>query len=240
MAAAVEARRKRPLWRHLRRLLLVALLAFLLAPPALIATFRLVPPPGTPLMLIRLAEGHGLERHWVPLERISPHLVHAVIAAEDNLFCTHKGFDWRALELEWRAYRAGERPRGASTITMQTAKNLFLWPGRSFARKALEAWLTPQIELLWDKPRILEVYLNIAETGPGLYGAEAAARAYFAKGAADLSRREATLIAAILPSPLGWSASRPSQLVDRRARTIATRIDQLGPLLACTRRPAGG
>ena len=191
-------------------------------------------------MLIRLAEGEGLERHWVPLEAISPHLVHAVIAAEDNHFCSHKGFDWRALELEWRAFRAGERPRGASTISMQTAKNLFLWPGRSFARKALEAWLTPQIELLWDKPRILEVYLNIAETGPGLYGAQAAARAHFGKSAAELSRREAALIAAILPSPLGWSANRPSQFVDRRARTIATRIGQLGPLLDCATRRGSG
>jgi monofunctional biosynthetic peptidoglycan transglycosylase len=116
---------------------------------------------------------------------------------------------------------------------MQTAKNLFLWPGRDLVRKALEAWLTPQVELLWPKRRIVEVYLNVAELGPGIYGAEAAARAYFGKPASALGVREAALLAAILPSPRDWSPARPSAYLQGRVRTIRTRIDQLGPMLAC-------
>jgi monofunctional biosynthetic peptidoglycan transglycosylase len=118
---------------------------------------------------------------------------------------------------------------------MQTAKNLFLWPGRDFVRKALEAWLTPQIELLLPKRRIIEVYLNIAEFGPGIYGAEAAARAYFGKSAGGLSVREAALLAAVLPSPRSWSPVRPTEYLERRVRTIRARIDQLGPMLDCVR-----
>ena len=210
------------------------MLIVLLGPPLLLALHRFVPVPLTPLMVIRLAEGEGLRKDWVPLEKIAPALPQAVIAAEDNLFCEHRGFDWKALEGELKTYASGERARGASTITMQTAKNLFLWPGRTLARKALEAWLTPQIELLWPKRRILEVYLNIVEFGPGIYGAQAAAQAHFGKPASDLSRREAALLAAVLPNPREWSASRPSEYIDRRARTILTRTEQLGPMLACT------
>ena len=118
---------------------------------------------------------------------------------------------------------------------MQTAKNLFLWPGRDLVRKALEAWFTPQIELLWPKRRIIEVYLNIAEFGPGIYGAEAAARTYFGKSAGELGKREAALLAAVLPNPRSWSPARPTKYLQRRARTIRTRIDQLGPMLDCVR-----
>ena len=146
-------------------------------PPALILAFRVLPPPATPLMLIRLAEGHALRREWVAYEKIAPALAEAVIAAGDNRFCAQAlGFDFAALRGQVEAWQDGERPRGASTITMQTAKNLLLWPGRDPVRKALEAWLTPQLALLWPKRRMLEVYLNIVEFGPGLYGAEAAAR----------------------------------------------------------------
>jgi monofunctional biosynthetic peptidoglycan transglycosylase len=158
-----------------------------------------------------------------------------VVAAEDNRFCEHWGFDWQALKGEIAAWRAGEAPRGASTITMQTAKNLFLWPDRSLFRKALEAPLTPQIEVLWPKRRIIEVYLNIVEFGPGIYGAEAAAQSFFGKPAADLSSREAALLAAALPSPRISSPARPSAWLEDRARTIRARIDQLGPMLACVR-----
>jgi monofunctional biosynthetic peptidoglycan transglycosylase len=218
---------------RLRRVLVRVLLVLILTPTLVIVAYRFVDPPITPLMLIRLAEGEGLERTWMPLERISVHLRTAVIAAEDNRFCEHHGFDFEALGQEIDAWLAGQRPRGASTITMQTAKNILLWPGRDPVRKILEAWLTPQIELLWSKQRILEVYLNIAETGPGLYGAEAMARAAFAKPAADLGRREAALIAATLPNPREWSAARPTSAIDRRSRQILTRIRQLGPLLDC-------
>ena len=220
--------------RRLRRLVLWTLLAALLLPAALLLLFRYVPVPVTPLMIIRLVEGEQLHKEWVPLAQIAPALRQAVVASEDNLFCEHAGFDWTALREVLDELRAGGRPRGASTITMQTAKNLFLWPDRSLLRKGLEAWLTPQIELLWSKQRILEVYLNIVEMGPGIYGAQAAAQRHFGKQAADLGRLDASLLAAVLPNPRSWSAGAPTDYIIGRARTIRTRIDQLGPMLACT------
>lgn len=228
-----EATPKRMGW--LKRTLLKTVLVLLLAPPALIGLYRFMPPLITPLMVIRVLEGEGLRKDWVSLDRIASALPQAVIAAEDNLFCRHWGFDFAALTGEIEDYLAGERPRGASTITMQTAKNLFLWPGRSVLRKTIEAWLTPQIELLLPKRRILEVYLNIVEFGPGIYGAEAAARAYFGRPAGDLTMREAALLAAVLPSPREWSPARPTSFLNNRVRTIRTRIGQLGPLLNCAR-----
>jgi monofunctional glycosyltransferase len=218
-----------------RRLLIRVVLIALLAPPALLVAYRFLPPPITPLMLIRLAEGEGLQKHWQPLAQIAPALAEAVVASEDNRFCAHWGVDWPALRGEIDAWLAGEPARGASTITMQTAKNLFLWPDRSVARKALEAPLTLQIELLWPKRRIIEVYLNVVEFGPGIYGAEAAAQSYFGKPAAALSLREAALLAAVLPHPRSSSPARPSAYLEDRARTIRGRIDQLGPMLDCVR-----
>ena len=144
------------------------------------------------------------------------------------------GFDFGALRGQMKAWWAGDRPRGASTITMQTAKNLLLWPGRDPVRKILEAWLTPQVALLWPRQRVLEVYLNIVEFGPGIYGAEAAALAFFRKPASALSPREAALLAAVLPSPLNWSAATPSAWLRQRATTIERRVTQIRPLLACT------
>jgi monofunctional glycosyltransferase len=220
---------------RVRRALLIGLLGVLLGPPALLLVYRFLPVPLTPLMVIRLAAGEGLRKDWVSLDEVAPALPQAVIAAEDNRFCEHFGFDWQELEGQIDALLAGERARGASTISMQTAKNLFLWPGRDLVRKALEAWLTPQVELLLPKRRIVEVYLNVVEFGPGIYGAEAAARAYFDKPASALSAREAALLAAVLPSPRSWSPTRPTPYLQGRARTIRTRIDQLGPMLDCVR-----
>lgn len=220
-----------------RRILGWTLAVLLLGPLALILVYRVVPAPVTPLMLIRLVEGEGLSRDWTPLSRIAPAVPQAVIAAEDNRFCAHGGYDWKAIQDAVEDYQDGERLRGASTVSMQTAKNLFLWPGRSFLRKGLEAWLTWQLELLWPKRRIMEAYLNIAEWGPGLYGVEAAARRYFDKPAADLSRREAALLAAVLPNPRRWSPAEPTGYIRRRAGVIARRIGQLGPLLDCVRAP---
>jgi monofunctional glycosyltransferase len=236
-AASIAAARRRPRRAPRRRLrrILFGLLIVLLVPPGLLLVYRFLPVPLTPLMVIRLIEGEGLRQRWVPLDEVAPVLPQAAIAAEDNRFCEHSGFDWEELEGQIDALLAGARARGASTITMQTAKNLFLWPGRDFVRKALEAWLTPQIELLWPKRRIMEVYLNIAELGPGIYGAEAAARAYFGKPASALSAHEAALLAAILPNPRDWSPVRPTDYLERRARTIRTRIGQLGPMLDCLR-----
>ena len=219
---------------RIRRFLLRGLLALLLVPPLLILLFRVVPPPVTPLMLIRLAQGHGITRDWVAYDAIAPVLVHAVIAAEDNLFCEQVfGFDVAALRGQVVAAWQGERPRGASTLTMQVAKNLFLWPGRDPLRKLLEAWLTPQVALLWPKRRVLEVYLNIVEFGPGIYGAEAAAQAFFDRPAAALTAVQATRLAVVLPAPLSRSAAEPGPALRARAEAIRQRISQLGPLLAC-------
>jgi monofunctional biosynthetic peptidoglycan transglycosylase len=225
----------RTLAGRVRQILLRIGLIALLAPPALLLIYRFVPVPITPLMLIRLAQGEGLRKDWVSLSQIAPALQESVIASEDNQFCEHFGFDWEALKGETEAYLAGRHARGASTISQQTAKNLFLWPGRSLLRKALEVPLTLEIELLWPKRRIIEVYLNVIELGPGVYGAEAAARRYFAKPAAKLSRREAALLAAILPNPRKLSPARPSRYLEGRVRTIETRIEQLGPMLDCVR-----
>ncbi len=245
--AAADRSRSRPGWfskwrgiplglkRWLRRAVIASLLVFVVVPLALILLYRFVPPPVTPLMLIRLIEGQGLERDWVSWEEISPHLRQAVVASEDNFFCSHSGFDWGSLEAAVKSYAAGKRAGGGSTISMQTAKNVFLWPSRSVLRKALEVPLTAGIEAFWPKQRILEVYLNIAELGPGIYGAEAAARHYFERSAKDLSLRQATQLAAVLPSPLRWQVHPPEGHVARRARVIRTRINQLGPLLDCVR-----
>lgn len=224
--------------RRLRRVLLWIAGICLLGPAMILLLYRFLAPPVTPLMMIRLAEGEGLEQRWVPLKAISPQLAAAVIAAEDNRFCQHNGFDWQAIEAAAEANsQNGETLRGASTISMQTAKNLLLWPDRSFLRKGLEAWFTLQLEWLWPKRRILEMYLNIAEWGPGLYGAEAASRAYFGKPAAALTRREAALLAVVLPNPRRWSPHAPTAYIQRRVRTIETRIGQIQPLLDCIRPP---
>ena len=207
-----------------RRLVIAGAILGLGLPLAFVVLYRVVAPPITPLMLIRKAQGEGLDRRWVPLEAISPALMQAVIAAEDAKFCTHHGFDWQAIDHAIDRYEDGGRVLGASTISMQTAKNVFLWPGRNFLRKGLEAAFTVLIETVWGKRRILEVYLNVVEWGSGLYGAEAAARRYFNKPAKALSAREAAALAAVLPSPRRWSPVRPSGRVEARIRLIAARM----------------
>ena len=212
-------------------IILVAL--FIVLPVIVIALYGVVPPPITPLMVIRSIEGAGIEKDWRGLDTMSPDLPAAVIASEDNTFCRHDGFDWDEIEKAVETYESGGRLRGASTISQQTAKNLFLWPGRSFVRKGIEAYLAVILEVLWTKQRILEVYLNIVEWSDGIYGAEAAAHHYFGKPAADLSRREAALLATVLPNPLNRSASNPTGEQLRRADTLITRIGQIRPLLDC-------
>jgi monofunctional glycosyltransferase len=191
----------------------------------LVALFRDVAPPATPLMLLRRAEGYGIDRQWRPLGDISPFLIRAVIAGEDQKFCLHHGFDWDAIAAAWKhdeSARGGLR--GASTISMQTAKNVFLWPGRDWLRKAFEAYFTTLIELVWGKRRILEVYLNVVEWGPGIYGADAAAEHYFHTPAARLSPAEAVRLAAILPDPLHRSPSRPGPAVIAHSDFIGRHI----------------
>lgn len=200
------------------------------APAFLILLYAVVPPPATPLMLIRVAEGYGLSKDWVPLTRISPHLQRAVIAAEDAKFCMHGGFDWEAVDTAIERRRRGGRVLGASTISMQTAKNLFLWPARTYFRKGGEVYITVWLETLLSKRRILELYLNVIEFGPGIYGAEAAARHYFGVSAADLSATQAAQLASVLPSPLNWRpvAGARASTIEARARSVS-----LGARMPC-------
>jgi monofunctional glycosyltransferase len=205
----------------LRRLIVWFLVIAVVIPVGLTALYRFVPPPITFLMIERLFEGHGLHRQWRPLSQMSPALPRAVIAAEDQRFCEHNGFDFDAIEkaMAHNERRPG-RIRGGSTISQQTAKNVFLWPQRSYVRKGLEAYFTVLIETLWGKRRIMEVYLNTVEWGPGLYGAEAAAHRNFGVGADRLNAAQAARLAAILPSPLKWRAATPGPYVQRRSRKI--------------------
>jgi monofunctional biosynthetic peptidoglycan transglycosylase len=222
---------RKPRRRLLRAVAAVLVLLLVVFPVILILLFKMIAPPLTPLMVIRLFEGNGLEMRWRALKRISPYAAQAVIASEDNRFCRHGGFDLRAIKQVLDEYGTSKRLRGASTISMQVAKNVFLWPDRSLVRKVLEAYLTLLIEVLWDKQRIMEVYLNVAEWGHGIYGIEAAARYHFGKSAISLSRREASLLAVILPNPQQWSLQ--SAFVQRRADIIGRRMRQIQALFDC-------
>jgi monofunctional biosynthetic peptidoglycan transglycosylase len=204
----------------LARLVLTVLVVALLGPPLLTLVYRVVPPPITILMVERLFQGYGLDKRWRSLDDISPSLPEAVIAAEDAKFCSHHGFDIDAIQKAMKNNERGRKVRGGSTISQQTAKNVFLWPDRSWVRKGAEAYFTVLIETLWGKRRIMEVYLNVAEWGPGTYGAEAAARRYFHTSAADLDRTESSRLAAVLPSPLKWKAAKPGPYVAKRSRRI--------------------
>jgi monofunctional biosynthetic peptidoglycan transglycosylase len=196
----------------------------------LILPWRWIPPPTTSFILQLGGPEDGApksaHRRWVPWEAISEHLPISIVAAEDQHFPTHNGFDFEAIQQVIEEDR--NRSRGASTISQQLAKNMYLWPARSYFRKGLEAYLTGFIELLWPKRRILEVYMNVVEYGPGIYGAEAASRTYFGKPAASLTPYEAALLAAVLPNPRGRSANRPSAFVQRRAQWILRQVRQLG------------
>ena len=195
-----------------RAALLVVLLGL-----GLIALFAVVNPPTTPYMLSESRRLGGVAQEWVPIEDIAPVMARSAVAAEDANFCTHWGLDLVAIRAALEA--GGER--GASTISQQVVKNVFLWHGRSWARKALEALLTPVVELVWSKRRILEVYLNVAEFGEGVFGVESASRAWFGIPAADLSAAQAARLAAVLPDPKGRSATEPTPYLRRRAADIA-------------------
>lgn len=206
----------RGLLRRVRRWVLRAFAAAFLLVVALIALFSVVNPPGGFYMLGEYRRYGEIERTWVPMGRISPNMARAAVAAEDADFCMHWGFDMSQIR---RALEAGGR-RGASTISQQTVKNVFLWHGRSWPRKALEAMMTPLVEAMWSKRRILEVYLNVAEFDTAVFGVEAAARGYFGIPAAELSASQAARLAAILPDPKGRDAASPSPAVRQRAAAI--------------------
>lgn len=207
-------------WGAMRAVFIVGLIVFFIGPVVVVAVYRFVPPPVTFLMVQRTIEGRGFQRDWVPMEQISPNLVRAVIAAEDARFCEHMGFDVEAIQKAMVTNEAGKKLRGGSTITQQTAKNVFLWPGRDWVRKGLETWFTALIEVGWGKRRIMEVYLNSIEWGPGVYGAEAAARKNFRVPAKSLTVAQSARLAAILPSPLKWKAAKPGPYVQRRSGKI--------------------
>ena len=222
------------MFRSIARRLLKLLLWLIIGSALLVLVLRWVPPPGTALMVERKIESWvdgqpiDLQRSWRPWRELPDHLKMAVIAAEDQKFSEHWGFDVAAIQAALEHNQQGGSLRGASTLSQQVAKNLFLWSGRSWLRKGLEVWFTGLIELLWPKQRILEVYLNSVEWGDGIFGAEAAAQHHFKVGAPYLSRQQASLLAAVLPNPRAWSASRPSAQVSRRAAWIRQQMLQLG------------
>jgi len=201
---------------RLTRALGRAALSFAIAACLWIAVYSVVPPPTTPYILAEAFRLGGVQRAWVPVGEVPPAVGRAVVAAEDANFCLHWGFDMGAL----RTAIAEGGSRGASTLSQQVVKNVWLWQGRSWPRKALEGLMTPAVEALWTKRRILEVYLNVAEFGTGVFGVEAAAQHYFHVPAAKLTLHQAALLAAVLPDPKGRSASKPSAFVTRRARDI--------------------
>jgi len=236
-APAGAATRTHGTVRRLARIALWVISGFIIGSILLVALYRYLPPPGTPLMLLRGVEGYGIHKSWTSFDQISANLVRAIIASEDTRFCNHHGFDWNAIETAWDRYRSRRGGLlGASTISMQTAKNVFLWPGRDWVRKAFEAYFTVLIEIAWGKQRIMEVYLNVVEWGPGIYGAEAAARHYFHKPAAALTIGEAVRLAAVLPDPLNWSPLRPTRRVLARSAGIYSNMPAVSPRCA---RPAG-
>ena len=209
-----------------RRIVLIALAALVASPFVLIALGSFMPVWVTSYML--QSPTRPVQHHWVPRERIADSARRAVVAAEDQKFWNHHGFDMEAMQKAYERNRRGGRVRGGSTISQQTAKNLFLWPGGGYFRKGLEAGFTVVIEALWSKERILEVYLNSAEFGPGIYGVEAASQRFFGKPAAQLSNSEAARLAAVLPSPRRWKVDAPGPYVRTRAAWIQRQMGYAG------------
>ncbi|MCR4859403.1 MAG: monofunctional biosynthetic peptidoglycan transglycosylase [Bacteroidales bacterium] len=199
----------------------------------LVTLLKWVPVYYTPLMLRRAldpdkTEGYAFRRQWRPLEQISPEMVKAVIASEDNRFAEHRGFEWEEMRRIWKEHREdGRKLRGCSTISQQTAKNVFTFGTSTWVRKVFEAWWTFLIERIWGKERIMEVYLNVIETGPGIYGAEAAAQAWFGRKASALTRSQAASIAVCLPSPLRWKPTGTGPYITRRRAQIVSLIPKI-------------
>ncbi len=219
------------------RLLRRSILWFVILSVGLVAVYRFVPPPVTITMLTNARDGRGIDKDWMPLDRIDPAMARAAIAAEDSGFCAHHGFDVASMRAAFAANERGHRLRGGSTISQQTAKNVFLWQGRSYVRKAFEAWFTALIELIWGKRRIMEVYLNVIETGIGTYGVNAGALRYYRHDAGRMGVVEAARMAAVFPLPKVRGAVAPAGYVRRYGNRIAARVGvvQRGQLDACLR-----
>jgi monofunctional glycosyltransferase len=222
-------RKKHPWLRRLARILLVLAAILLLS----IVAFRFINPPITPVMLVEKLRGATLRHAWVPLEDMSRLLPLAAISSEDGRFCFHWGVDWGAVKEAIDEGGSFGAFRGASTIPMQTAKNLYLWSGRSYVRKALEVPLAYLMSALWPKARMMEVYLNVAQFGRGIFGVEAASRYYFNKSAAELTRRETILLVAALPNPRFRNPAKPSRHMLLVARAIEARLPIMAPRSAC-------
>lgn len=231
----MSRRPRGPWWRRLCRIVLLALLAWFALGIVAVVVLRFLPPPVSAVMMqdwisarLHREPRWTLHYHWVPWQQVAPALPLALVAAEDQRFPLHHGFDFDQIQKALDAADDGARLRGASTISQQVAKNLFLWNGRSFVRKGLEAWFTVLIETLWPKRRILEVYLNIAQFGDGIYGVQAASAAYFHTTPQRLDAQQAALLAAVLPNPLRLRVDKPSAYVLRRAAWIRQQARQLG------------
>ena len=224
------------MFKKIIRFLFRAVLWFFGISLFMVVLFKFVPVPFTPLMAIRFVENKSdgkevyFNHDWEPLENISPNLQKAVIASEDGTFLKHSGFDFEAIEKAMKNNEQGKKLKGGSTISQQTAKNVFLWQGRSYLRKGLEAYFTVLIEFIWGKERIMEVYLNSIEMGNGVYGAQAAARHWYSKDASNLTKREAAGIAAILPNPRKFAASNSSSYINRRKDRIVRHMRYVGKL----------
>lgn len=224
------------MFKKILKFILKLFIALILLSVIWVIVLRFVPVHITPLMLIRSVEAKRSDEKpkrnqtWVPIEKISPHMVQAVIASEDNLFTSHNGFSIDDIQKAMEENKEGKRIRGGSTISQQTAKNVFLWPKRSYLRKGLEAYFTVLIELFWSKERIMEVYLNVIEMGNGIYGVEAAAQEYFNNSAEKLTRPQAALIAVCLPNPRKFNPAKPSAYILRRQQQILSLMNKIGPV----------
>ncbi len=210
----------------LKSLILIIAFLFGLSIVSVIA-YRFIPVYFTPLMVIKaISPGYGINHQWVPIEKISKNMQKAVVRSEDAKFYMHYGFDFEAIQKAQEYNKRHKKKKGASTITQQTAKNVFLWPSRTYVRKGIEAYFTVLMELFWSKERIMEVYLNVIEFGPGVYGVEAASKKFFKKSANKLSIGEAALLTAVLPNPIKLKAARPSAYVLKRQGQIIGRISR--------------
>ena len=228
-------KRKRGFFRRVLVLFVKLCLIFSLIIIGLSVYYRYRPPLASALMLWRLPGTSRMDYRWRPMTRISTNLAHAVIASEDGQFCSHNGVDWQAVSQVWEKFRKNpvSRPRGASTIPMQVARNLFLWPSRDYVRKALEVPIAYMLDALWTKRQMIEIYLNIVEWGPGIYGAEAASNYYFRRRASKLTRTQAALLAAALPNPLARNPARPSRKLKRISRSVEKRAKSIRAHAAC-------
>lgn len=231
-----KTRRGRGFFFYLIRIMLCISVVLLVWPIYFVVLYKFVPVYYTPLMLQRKIEGIGVAnkpssvKEWVPYEEISPALTRAVISSEDNLFQKHNGFSFDNMQKAWDDIQSGKRFRGGSTISQQTAKNVFLFPVKSYVRKAYEAYLTVLIEWIWGKRRIMEVYLNVIEMGDGIYGAEAAAKYFFNRRAKNLNDQQCALIAACLPNPLIYKVAQPSKYIQKRQAKILSLMPKMGKI----------